>query len=136
MRVLATFFAAALLMTGCHGNTADPSLDELQTVRAGDLNVVLLTTDGALTHGKDALTVEFRRVQGGGLVDVGTVKAAATMPMAGLPTMLGSIFVEPTDTPGRYIADTDLGMSGGWDLKLEWDGPAGRGSAAFAATVE
>ena len=89
-----------------------------------------------MTHGKDALTIEFRRASGGDLVDVGTVKAGATMPMAGMAPMLGSIFVEPTGTPGRYTADTELSMAGGWQLKLEWDGPAGRGSATFNAVAD
>ena len=107
---------------------------ELQRVRANGVDVVLLSSDGTLSHGKDTLIVEFRRRDE--LVDVGTVKAAATMPMAGLPDMLGSVFLEPGDAPGRYTADTDLGMSGGWRLKLEWDGPAGKGSASFQATVD
>lgn len=135
MRVCAVVFVTAILVTACRGTTPDPGLVEMHKVRSGDLDVVLMTADGALAHGKDALTIEFRR-SGVGLVDVGTVKAAAAMPMAGLPDMLGSIFIEPTATPGRYTAETDLSMSGGWTLKLEWDGPAGRGSASFAATVE
>ena len=78
--------------------------------------------------------MEFRR--GDTLVDVGTVKAGATMPMAGMAPMLGSVFLEKGDMPGRYKAETDLSMSGGWQLKLDWDGPAGRGTATFAATAE
>jgi hypothetical protein len=69
-------------------------------------------------------------------VDAGTVKAAATMPMAGLPEMRGSVFLTPADVRGRYLAETDLTMSGGWKLTIEWDGPAGKGAASFDATVE
>jgi len=98
--------------------------------------VVLLSDDGTLTHGKDALTVEFRSASSGDLVDVGAVKGAATMPMAGLPSMMGSVFLERSGTPGRYTVDTDLSMSGGWDLTIEWDGAAGRSRAALAVTVD
>lgn len=125
---------AVLLTTGCAGGPAGSDQIELQRVRSGTLDVVLLSSDGALTHGKDAFAVEFRR--GDDLVDVGTVKGAATMPMAGLPAMMGSVFLERGNTPGRYTAETDLSMSGGWQLKLDWDGPAGPGTASFDATID
>jgi hypothetical protein len=80
------------------------------------------------------VTVEFRR--GDTLVDVGTVKAVATMPMAGMAPMMGSVFLEPGDAPGRYKAETDRSMSGGWTLNLEWEGPAGKGKASLQTTAE
>jgi hypothetical protein len=124
----------ALTSASCRGNSSGSDQIELQRVHSGDLDVVLLSSDGALTHGKDAFTLEFRR--GDTLVDVGTVKAGASMVMAGMAPMLGSVFLERGDVPGRYKAETDLGMSGGWRLKLEWDGPAGRGSTTLQATAE
>jgi hypothetical protein len=27
-------------------------------------------------------------------------------------------------------------MSGGWQLKIDWDGPAGKGNASLQATAE
>ena len=134
MKPLMVVALAAITMVGCSGSPAGSDQIELQRARSGDLDVVLLSADGSLSHGKDAVTVEFRR--GDTLVDVGTVKAAATMAMAGLAPMNGSIFLERGDVPGRYKADTDLSMSGGWQLKIEWNGPAGRGSASFPATVD
>lgn len=136
MKLLAAIamLCAALGETSCSSPSRDADLIELQRVRSGDLEVVLLSKEGTVSHDNDALTIEFRR--GDSLVDVGTVKAAATMPMAGLPEMQGSIFIERGDTPGRYTAETDLGMSGGWNLKIEWDGATGGGSASFHATVE
>lgn len=130
---IAGFFAAFALIA-CGQAAPGSDLIELQRVRSGDLDVVLLSNDGTLSHDKDTMTVEFRR--GDTLVDVGTVKAAATMPMAGLPEMQGSIFLTPGDAPGRYTAETDLSMSGGWKLRIEWDGPAGKGTASFDATVD
>ena len=129
--------AAILLMAlvSCSGaDTTTSDMIELQRVRASGVDVVLLSNDGTLSHGKDTFTVEFRR--GDTLVDVGAVKAGATMPMAGLPDMLGSVFLERGNAPGRYTADTDLGMSGGWKLKLDWEGPAGRGTAEFDVTLD
>ena len=135
MKVVYVTLVAMVLGTSCTGTSAGDNQKEFQRVRSGNVDVVLLSDDGTLTHGKDAVTVEFRRAEGG-LVDVGTVKAGATMPMAGMAPMLGSVFLERTDTPGRYTADTDLSMAGGWQLTLEWDGPAGRGTATFSAVVD
>ena len=129
--VLAVVFAAS-----CNKGDSTSNLKEFQRARSGNFDVVLLSDDGTLTHGKDALTVEFRTASGEDLVEVGTVKAGATMPMAGMAPMLGSVFLEPTDTPGRYTADTNLSMAGDWQLKLEWEGPAGRGTATFNAVAD
>ena len=129
---------AATLLTvtsfACTRGPAGSDQIELQRVRSGNLDVILLSDDGALTHPKDVVIIEFRR--GETLVDVGTVKGMATMPMAGLPAMMGSVFLEKGDVPGRYKAETDLSMSGGWQIKLEWDGPAGKGSASLDTTAE
>ena len=135
LATISVVMSAALISAACSG-TGNSGADqiELQRARAGDLDVVLLSNDGTLSHDKDTLTIEFRR--GDDLVDVGTVKAAATMPMAGMAPMMGSVFLERGDVAGRYEAETDLSMSGGWQLKLEWDGPAGKGSASFNATVD
>ena len=135
MNRITSLAVGLILLSSCSAaDTTHSDLIELQRVRASDVDVVLLSNDGTLSHGKDSFTVEFRR--GDQLVDVGSVKAGATMPMAGLPDMLGSVFLEPGNAPGRYTAETDLSMSGGWRLKLEWDGPAGKGSASFEATAD
>ncbi|MGH9238141.1 MAG: FixH family protein [Vicinamibacterales bacterium] len=130
--ILAILLMALVSCRGADTTTSD--VIELQRVRASGVDVVLLSNDGILSHGKDSFTVEFRR--GDQLVDVGSVKAGATMPMAGLPDMLGSVFLERGDMPGRYVAATDLSMAGGWQLAIAWDGPAGKGNAVLQATVE
>jgi hypothetical protein len=44
--------------------------------------------------------------------------------------------VEESDVPGRYRAVGDFGMAGAWQMKIDWNGPAGQGSAAFDGTVQ
>ena len=136
MKVVMFAATIAVVAVSCRERAPAEELLELQRVRSGDVVVILLSNDGSLTHGKDAFTVEFRRASNDELVDVGTVKGGASMPMAGLPAMLGSVFLEKTETPGRYTADTDLSMSGGWNLKIDWDGPLGKGSASFQTTAD
>jgi hypothetical protein len=107
---------------------------EVQRVRSGDLNVVLLSQDGALNRGKEAFVIEFRKLDDS-LVDVGTVTTSANMPMPGM-TMPGSVQVERSDVPGRYVANADFGMAGGWQMKIEWNGPAGQGAVSFDGNVQ
>lgn len=120
------------LAVGC-GGTGSTQTTELQRIRSGSLDIVLLSAHEALRHGKDAFVVEFR--SGGNLVDVGGVRLTASMPMPGMP-MFGTIDVQRTDVAGRYAATGELGMAGTWRMTVEWDGPRGKGSVAFSGTVQ
>jgi hypothetical protein len=124
---------AACVAAGC-GQPAQGSLKEVQRAHAGTLDVVLLSTAAALPQGKGFAVLEFRS-SNGSLVNVGTVRVNATMPMAGMAPMIGGSEVTPTPAPGRYELATDLGMAGTWRFAVEWDGPAGKGSALLAGTA-
>ena len=112
------------------------TLTELQRQREGAVDVVLLSPGDGLHHGGDTFMVEFRSVSSGSLVDVGTVRGSANMPMAGMPMMPGMIDIATTEVAGRYEATSDLSMAGTWRLSIDWEGPAGRGSVTFPATVQ
>ena len=124
----------AVFITSCSGCRRASNLMEVQRVKSGAVDIVLLSRDGVL-HQKDPFTIEFRSAPGGNLVNAGTVHASATMPMPGMP-MFGTIEVRPADTPGRYTAKGNLEMTGGWRIALDWDGPGGRGTVSFAGTVQ
>jgi hypothetical protein len=125
---------SAAVAAGCRpADTAN--LTELQRVRSGMLDVVLLSPRDALRHGKDEFTIEFRAASDGQLIDVGEVRGGASMPMAGTP-MLGSLDVKRTNVAGRYAATGEFSMAGTWRLSIEWDGPAGRGSVTFPGGVQ
>ena len=129
--------AAAVLVVACSGGGAsDSGLKEVQRVKSGsgDLEIVLLSEDGALNQGKEAFVIEFRRADGS-LVDAGTVSTSANMAMPGM-TMPGSVQVVRSAVPGRYRATGDFGMAGGWQMKVEWNGPAGQGAVSFDGTVQ
>ena len=125
--------ATAVVVAGCrHAGTTN--LTELQRVKSGAIDVVLLSPRDALRHGKDEFTIEFR-ASDGHLVDMGAVRGSATMQMAGTP-MFGSLDVKRTNVAGRYAAGAEFSMAGTWRLSIEWDGPAGRGSATFSGAVQ
>src|SRR5688572_31037356 len=113
-----TTLTIAALVVACGG--ADSGLKEVQRVKSGDMDIVLLSEDGTLNQGKDAFVIEFRKPDGS-LVDAGAVTTSANMPMPGM-TMSGNVQVERSDVPGRYRATGDFGMAGGWQMKVEWNG--------------
>ena len=106
----------------------------IQTVRSGDIAIVLLSPAGTLRSGRNTFTIEFRSPSGD-LVDVGTVRLAANMPMPGM-VMPGNVQVNPAGVAGRYTATAEFGMAGGWQMSIEWNGPAGQGSANFEGSVQ
>ena len=106
----------------------------VQTVRARDMDIVLLSETGSLHRGKNAFSIEFRTGDGR-RVDVGAVHAAANMSMPGM-VMSGGLTVRPTGVLGRYAVIGEFGMAGAWQMRVEWDGPAGTGTAAFEGTVQ
>jgi Cu(I)/Ag(I) efflux system membrane protein CusA/SilA len=107
----------------------------VQTIRAGDLDIALLSPTGTLRQGRNSFTFEFRRTGTTTLVDVGTVRASANMPMPGM-VMSGGLQVTPTGVPGRYAATAEFGMAGAWQMAVEWNGPAGQGSVNFQGGVQ
>lgn len=132
-RLSATILGLAVMTLAAACGGPGP-LKELQTIKSGSIDVVILSARDVLKHGKDDFAIEFRSA-GGVLVDVGNVRATASMSMSGTP-MFGSVSVQRTDVPGRYRAEADFSMAGTWRLTVEWDGPAGKGSVAFSGSVQ
>ena len=123
-------------MSAC-GREVDPaSWTELQRVRSGALDVVVLSPSGAaLRRGNGPFTIEFRAASDGRLLDVGNVRASASMPMPGMP-MFGTIDVQRSSVPGRYAANGSFEMAGTWRVTVEWDGGERPGSVSFSGTVQ
>jgi hypothetical protein len=107
----------------------------VQTIRAGDLDIALLSPTGTLRQGRHSFTFEFRRAGTTTLVDVGTVRARANMPMPGM-VMSSGLQLTPTGVPGRYAATAEFGMAGAWQMAIEWNGQAGQGSVNFQGGVQ
>ncbi len=107
----------------------------VQTVRSGDLDVVLISPTGTLRQGRNTFTVEFRRTGTSTLVDVGTVRPSANMTMPGM-VMSSGLQMVPSGVPGRFDATAEFGMAGSWQMEMRWDGPAGQGSVSFKGSVQ
>jgi Cu(I)/Ag(I) efflux system membrane protein CusA/SilA len=122
-------------MSGRHGPIAGDRDTVVQTVRAGDVDVVLLSPTGTLRQGRNRFTIEFRRTGTDTLVDVGAVRASANMTMPGM-VMSGGLEVAATPTAGRYAATAEFGMAGAWNMTIDWTGPAGPRSVSFQGGVQ
>jgi copper/silver efflux system protein len=136
--IVAAIAAASLAVRGLWQQGGDETAPQsagtmVQTIKSGQLEIVVLSPTGRLRTGRNGFTIEFR--SGGRLIDVGTVRAAANMTMPGM-VMSGHLQVRSAETPGRYTATAEFGMAGAWQMSIEWDGPAGRGSVNFEGTVE
>ena len=107
----------------------------VRTIRSGNLDILVRSPSGMLHQGRNAFTIEFRSVRDAALVDVGTVRAGANMVMPGM-VMPSGAQVQRSGTPGRYEATAEFGMSGAWRMAIEWNGPAGQGSASFEGAVQ
>ena len=117
---------------------AQPSTESgavLETIRSGDLVVTLSSPEGGLHAGSNRFRIEFRSAAANELVDVGIVQLAASMTMPGM-VMTSPITITSTEQPGAYDATGDFGMAGSWRMTIEWNGPAGRGSADFEGNVQ
>jgi copper/silver efflux system protein len=138
--ILALVALTSLVVWRARGPSSTESTDPgaagvVQTIRTGDLDIVLLSPTGTLPQGRSSFTIEFRRTGTTTLVDVGTVHASANMPMPGM-VMPGGLQLTPTGAPGRYAATAEFGMAGAWQMAIEWNGPAGQGSVNFQGGVQ
>ncbi len=106
----------------------------VQSVRSGTLEIIMRSPDGSLHLGRNTFSIEFRTAAGT-LVDVGTVKAGATMRMPGM-VMPSDMAVRPTTQPGRYEGTAEFGMAGSWPVTIEWNGAAGHGSVSIQGAVQ
>ena len=105
----------------------------MRRVQSADLEIALLSPTGTLHTGRNAFTFEFQRA--GKLIDVGSVRATGNMSMPGM-VMSSGMEVRPSGVTGRYDGSAEFGMAGAWQMSVEWDGPAGRGSASFEGPVQ
>ena len=132
--VLATVLGAGWWLWN-RNPTTEPAGVVIETVRSGEMTITLSNPGGRLPLGAAAFRIEFRSTETTDLVDVGTVRLAALMPMPGMP-MSGGVTVTPTGQAGVYEATGNFGMAGAWQMTIEWNGPAGRGSAALEGNVQ
>jgi YtkA-like protein len=107
-------------------------LKQIQQQRSGDYTVTLLNDTGALKQHADHLRLEIRNTSTNALADVNNLKVQATMIMAGMGPMFGTLSTPKQAAPGQFDFDAEFGMAGQWNFIITFD-PNGRAQFALRA---
>lgn len=126
----------AVLVTGVIGTPASGAeLKAIHTATVKDVVVTLLSDSGQWMAGPNSFVLEFASAATRQPLDVGRVTLGASMAMPGMAPMKKSATITPDKTPGRYLATISFPDVGAREVTVNWDGPAGKGSARLSVDV-
>lgn len=129
--VVLTVFALA-----CGSNDVAGSKVIKSAPAGNNLTVSLATSDGVLKKGDTEFMLTFKD-SSGKAVDVGAVALTFHMPQMGtMAEMNAASTFTTTETPGVYRGRANIEMTGEWQVKITYEGPAGRGQASFPITAQ
>jgi hypothetical protein len=135
-RVMRAIAVTGILLTGLLlGSGQGADLKVIQTHKAKDMAVTLLSESGQWTQGKNSFVLAFTSTDTKQPKDVGKVTLSTSMPMPGMAPMLAGATLSPDKTPGRYLGTISFPDSGARQVTVAWDGPAGKGSTQFSVPV-
>jgi hypothetical protein len=110
-------------------------LKVIQTQKAKDMTITLLSESGQWTQGKNTFVLEFTSDATKQPVDVGKATLSTSMPMPGMAPMLAGATLSTDKTPGRYLGTISFPDRGARQVTVAWDGPVGKGSTQFSVPV-
>jgi hypothetical protein len=110
-------------------------LKVIQTQKAKDMTITLLSESGQWTQGKNTFVLEFTSAATKQLMDVGKVTLSTSMPMPGMAPILAAATLSPYQAPWRYLGTNSFPDRGARQVTVAWDGPAGKGSTQFSVPV-
>jgi hypothetical protein len=135
-RVMMAIALTGILLTGLLlGSGLGAEMKVIQTHKAKDTVVTLLSESGQWTQGKNSFVLEFTSADTKQPVDAGSVTLSTSMPMPGMAPMLAGATLTPDKTPGRYLGTISFPDRGARQVTVAWDGPAGKGSTKFSVPV-
>ncbi len=126
----------AVLVVACGSKGAATGMVIKSAPAGNSLTVSLATKDGVLKHGNTEFTVSFTDAAGKA-TDVGAVALTFHMPQMGtMSEMNDAATFTTTDTPGVYSGRANIEGAGEWQVKITYEGPAGRGQATFPIVAQ
>lgn len=135
-RIMIGIVLSGVLFTGLLlGIGQGAEMKVIETRKAKDMAVTLLSESGQWTQGKNTFVLEFTSADTKQPVDVGQVTLSTSMPMPGMAPMLAGATLTPDKTPGRYLGTISFPDRGARQVTVTWDGPAGKGSTRFSVPV-
>jgi hypothetical protein len=133
--IMRTIVSMVLLAGLSLGTVWGADLKVIQTQKAKDMTITLLSETGQWTQGKNTFVLEFTSAATKQPVDVGNVTLNTSMPMPGMAPMIAGATLSPDKGPGRYLGTIDFPDRGARQVTVAWDGPAGKGSTQFSVPV-
>jgi hypothetical protein len=133
--IMRTILSMVLLAGLSLGTVWGADLKVIQTQKAKDMTITLLSETGQWTQGKNTFVLEFTSAATKQPVDVGKVTLNTSMPMPGMAPMLAGATLSPEKGPGRYLGTIDFPDRGARQVTVAWDGLAGKGSTQFSVPV-
>jgi len=135
-RLIATLMiSSALVAGGLMEVAAGAELKVIQTHKAKDVVITLLSESGQWSKGKNSFVLEFASVSTKQPLDVGKVTLSTSMAMPGMTPMAGDATFTPDKAPGWYRGTISFEDTGTRQVTLSWGGPAGRGTTKFSVPV-
>lgn len=135
-RIMIGIVLSGVLFTGLLlGIGQGAEMKVIETRKAKDMAVTLLSESGQWTQGKNTFVLEFTSADTKQPVDVGQVTLSTSMPMPGMAPMLAGTTLTPDKRPGRYLGTISFPDRGARQVTVTWDGPAGKGSTRFSVPV-
>ena len=129
--------ALAIVTAACSSSSTTDSGKVIKSASAGNnLTVALATSDGVLKKGNNEFMLTFTD-SSGKPVDVAAVSLTFHMPQMGtMAEMNDAATFTTTATPGVYSGRANIQVGGEWQVKITYEGPAGRGQASFPINVQ
>ena len=135
-RIMLGIVLSGVLFTGLLlGIGQGAEMKVIETRKAKDMAVTLLSESGQWRQGKNTFVLEFTSAETKQPVDVGQVTLSTSMPMPGMAPMLAGATLTPDKTPGRYLGTISFPDRGARQVTIAWDGPAGKGKTQFSVPV-
>ena len=128
-------FLIALVTAALLAPAWGAELKTIHSATAKDVMVTLLSESGQWMAGPNSFVLEFVSAKTKQPLDAGKVTLGTSMPMPGMAPMKKSATIKPDKTPGRYLATISFPDVGSRQVTVNWDGPAGKGSAQFPVSV-
>lgn len=132
---IAAVLGVLVLAVGSVTAVLADDLKVVQTRKAKDVVIAILSESGGWAPGNNAFVLEFTSASTKQPIDAGKVSLSTSMTMPGMAPMLAGATLSPDRTPGRYAGTINFPDSGLRQVTVTWDGPAGKGSAKFSVPV-
>ena len=135
-RMMIAMVLTGVLLTGLvPGTGLGADMKVIQTHKAKDTVVTLLSESGQWTQGENSFVLAFTSADTKQPVDVGKAALHTVMPMPGMAPMLSGATLTPDKTPGRYLGTISFPDRGARQVMVAWEGPAGKESTRFSVPV-